>query len=371
MNANPHGRRPVTAFTLVEILVSMTILSFLMLVCVGALEQMQKSWRLSAGKVEQFREARGAFELISKSLAQATLNNYWDYYYAATASNVPPATTVPSPSAYVRQSELQFRVDAAWRLLGGSASPALNPGHAVFFQAPLGHSPTNRELNSLLNARGYYVKYESDARNRPPFITSSGVPLKYRYRLMEYRPPAEQLTGAPATASAGNSIYTNPTDWFRQDLTASSHAVADNILLLILSPRVSEEAAATGKLDPWWLAPFYTFNSLDSDNSTTTVEGVSINAQGKASQGTQHQLPQQVNVTMVAVDSTSAQKWAEKQGSQPVDIQHESGASFTSAPSYRSDLKRLKAYLTAEKLNFRVFTSGVTLRNAKWDGRKR
>jgi len=372
MNANLKHRESRAAFTLVEILLSTAILSFLMIICFSALEQMQKAWRRSAVKVEQFREARLAFELISRNLSQATLNTYWDYYYKATSSNIPPASASAAPSAYVRYSDLQFRVDAAYKLIGSDATAASNPGHGVFFQAPLGHSATNRELNSLLNARGYYVQFGSDEKNRPPFIAANGLPPRYRYRLMEYRPPAEQ--GAPTgtgTPAAGNAIYTQPTDWFRQDLEKSSHAVAENILLLLLSPRVSEEAAKTGKVDAAWLAPWYTYNSLDADNFTTQVDGVTISAQGKASQGTQHQLPQLVHVTMVAVDKPSAEIWAEKNANQPVDILKDSGAAFTSASSYRSDLAKLKSYLTDAKLNYRVFTTGVALRNAKWDGRKR
>jgi hypothetical protein len=32
-------------------------------------------------------------------------------------------------------------------------------------------------------------------------------------------------------------------------------------------------------------------------------------------------------------------------------------------------MQKLKEYLTREKLNFRIFTATVAMRNARWDGR--
>jgi uncharacterized protein (TIGR02599 family) len=370
MNAarSSFGATTRAGFTLVEILLSTAILSILMLVCVSALDQMSKSWRVSKNKVEQFREARIAFELITRNLSQATLNGYWDYYYTETQSNQPPANVTATPSAYVRQSELRFRSDAASKLLGFLSDPAINPSHAVFFQAPLGVSINTPGLGNLLNARGYYIGFNNDAKNRPPFVTESGVPLRYRYRLMEYRPPAEKVEASAGTFE-GNTVYTKPDNWFQQDLEKASHVVAENIVLLILSPRVSEEAAKTAKRDAFWPAPQYSYNSADPDNSTPQVETLSTSS-SKPDQGTQHLLPPIVQVTMVALDEPSASRWAAKNSDKPVNLLIESGATFTSVSDYDADLQRVRDYFTSERLNYRVFTTSVNLRNAKWDGRK-
>lgn len=347
-------------FTLIEILLSTAILAILMLVSVSALDQVIKSWRYSQGKVEQFRESRVAFEMITRNLSQATLNTYWDYFYKDASS---------PPAAYVRQSELQFQIDSAIALLGAASSAKDNPGHALFFQAPLGLSPSNPGLGQLLNARGYYVQFGDDSENRPVFINERGVPLRYRYRLMEYRPPAERISTGPSTFE-GDAIYVKPENWFQADLKRASHVVAENVLLFILSPRVSDEVAVSTKRDTYWLAPYYTYNSLDGDNFTKEVEKIKVSNTGIVNQGTQHLLPPLVQVTMVAIDEPSAQRWEEKLGDRAVDILSESGASFKGAGSYDSDLAKLKDYLSAQKLNYRVFTSTVALRNAKWDGRK-
>ena len=356
------------AFTLIELLVSMTVLSILLLVCASVLDQSRRTWSQARARVDQFREARIAFDILTRNLAQAGLNTYWDYYYKETGTNEGPADNAVPPSAYVRHSELQFQSGTAYQMIGPAASPASYPGHAVFFQAPLGLSVNHPGLGNLLNARGYYVEFDTDETDKPPFIVERGLPLSHRYRLMEYRPPAERTTSAKSPFQ-GNTIYTKPVDWFRQDLSPASRVVAENILLLIISPRVPDSVASAAKLSPWWIAPRYDYNSLDRDNSTVSVESVRIRADGTTDQGTQHLLPPLLEVTMVAADDGSAARWIERRGGKAVPIQQESGAAFTDPSLYDRDLQRLKDYLTSQKLSHRIFTATIALRNARWDGR--
>jgi uncharacterized protein (TIGR02599 family) len=353
------------AFTLVELIASMVLLTMLMLVCVSALDSVRRSVTGVHNKAQQFREARQSFELITKTLSQATLNPYWDYYYKTTGSNTAPTTGTPTPpTAYIRFSELQFQIGASTALLGGKATPASAPGHAAFFQAPLGLTNDQSGLGSLLNARGYAIQFGDDNTNRPPFLADYTIPVRYRYRLVEYRPPAEQV--APFQ---GNTIYTHPTDWFRQDLDQSTRIVAENIILLVLSPRVSAETALTTKKTPYWLAPSYTYNSLDVNNATPDVDKVTVDTAGNATQGTQHLLPPLVVVTMVALDEASAAKWALEYQQAPVDYLAQARAPFTDATAYDADLASLEAWLNQKRLNYTVFSSTVPLRNARWDSR--
>jgi uncharacterized protein (TIGR02599 family) len=346
------------------------IVSVLMLVCVQALDQTQRTWKYSQAKVEQFREARLAFEAITRHISQATLNTYWDYHYTDTGTNEAPPDSAVQPSAYVRHSELQFRTDKTISLLGTTTNAADHPGHAVFFQAPLGLSQQHRELGTLLNARGYYIEFGSDVKDRPPFLSQRGVAEKFRYRIMEYRPPSERATGAPASTLQGNTVYVKPDAWFRQDLASSSEPLADNIVLLLVSPRVSEATAEAANRSVSWVAPSYRYNSLDSDNSTTNVEPLQLQQDGAAKQGTQHLLPPLVQVTLVALDEPSAQRFSEQHSDQPVDLLGEANAPFAEAALYEKDLAKLKDYLIGERLNYRVFTATVTMRNARWNGRE-
>ena len=356
---------PRQAFTLVELLASMAVLSLLMIACVSALDSVRNSVTGVYSKTQQYREARQAFELITKTLSQATLNPYWDYYYKTTGSNAPPASgTVTAPNAYIRFSELQFQTGTARALLGGKASQASSPGHAAFFQAPLGLTHDQSGLGSLLNARGYAIQFGDDKTNRPPFLSDYTIPVRYRYRLVEFRPPAEQ-----AAPFQGNTIYTHPTDWFRQDLDQSVRTVAENIILLVISPRVSAEAALVSQKPVYWIAPKYTYNSLDVNNATTEVDKVTVDAAGNAVQGTQHLLPPLVVVTMVALDEVSAARWAQEYRETPVDYLEQAGASFTDVNAYDSDLARLEAWLNQKRLSYEVFSGTVPLRNARWDSR--
>ncbi len=359
MKISPHSRR---GFTLVELLVSTGVLSILLLVTMTTLDTMQRSWRETKGKVSQFRGARIAFETITRNLSQATLNTYWDYYYTATESNVPPAEGAAPPAGYVRQSELDFRVGPGTDLGPPGATAAEYPGHGLFFQAPLGLSQGYRGLGSLLNARGYFVEYRSNEDGRPGFLQEhQSVAPKYRYQLMEYRPPAEEVAGLK-----GNSVYTDPA-WYKRDLAAVSRPIADNILLLLISPQVpAETVAGTGKKKEW-IAPAYRYSSRDANNATPALDKPAVRQDGTLSQGTQHLLPPLVRVTLVAAEQGSLDRWLAASGNHAVDIAVEADAPFTEARHYDRDLDRLKLYLAEKRLNYRVFTSTVALRNAAWD----
>ena len=70
-------RLPCAAFTLIELLVSVTFLVILMMVVTQVIGIVQRTWVRANSRVSQFREARRAFDLISRNLSQATLNTYW------------------------------------------------------------------------------------------------------------------------------------------------------------------------------------------------------------------------------------------------------------------------------------------------------
>ncbi len=361
-NNRLHSRN--NGFTLIELVASMALLSMLMLACVTAIDSVRRSVVQVRGKAEQFREARLAFDLITNTLSQATLNTYWDYYYQETASNTPPAESIVSPKAYVRYSELQFLTGTTSDLLGEDFSSSRYPGHALFFQAPLGLSHSDEGGGSLLNARGFAIQFGSDETNLPAFLSDYAIPARKRYRLIEYRPPAEQSGGA-----SGNTIYSKPTAWFREEFESSTRVVADNIILLLISPRVSPAQATAEKKTPTWIAPQYRYNSTDTDNTTPKIDALTVAADGIAQQGTQHLLPPLVQVTMVALDEVSARKWAERNEDEPVDLSKLANAPFDNAAQHDRDLKSLESYLDAERLNYQIFSTTVTLRNARWDSR--
>lgn len=339
-------------FTLIEVALSMTILSVIMLVSVQVLDQTQRSWKRGVANVEQFREARMAFESITQNLRQALLNTYLAYQYNDGDTPTVPQSKTQEPQGYIRQSELQFVTGPAADLLGGGQTAALS-GHAMFFQARLGLSDRAgyESLSKLLCGRGYFVMHGSDEAFRPPHVPD----VRSRFRLWEYRPPAEE-----------NTVYSAETGRWFQDATtgiitdaenaakpAHSRPIAENIVALVISPQVTQQDATRMKREPWWIAPAYTYDS-------TALANVSMDNP----QGTQHMLPPRVMVTLVAIDESSARKLAE---------QHPDGmpqlipdGAFTLCESRQADLEALETTMRDKRLNYRVFSSTITMRNSKW-----
>ena len=92
MHRSPESR----AFTLVELLVAMAVLTLIMLVLVSITNSTSVIWRSTTSEVEQFRAARNAFESMTRRISQATLNTCWDYSYL-NFDVTKPQTTYASP----------------------------------------------------------------------------------------------------------------------------------------------------------------------------------------------------------------------------------------------------------------------------------
>jgi uncharacterized protein (TIGR02599 family) len=340
------------AFTLVEVALSMTILSVILLVSVQVLNQTQRTWKRGVARIEQFREARMAFESITQDLRQAILNTYHAYQYNTGDTPTVPDSKTQAPTQYMRQSELQFVTGQASNLLAGDQASAL-VSHTLFFQARFGLS--EREgydgLNRLLCGRGFFIMHSTDEAFRPEHVSGA----RTRFRLWEYRPPAEE-----------NAIYvTKPGKWFQTaasgvistadsiDKPSHTRPIAENIVALIISPQVTADDAAYKKTKPWWIAPQYAYDSAELANEDS-----------ENPQGTQHMLPPRVVVTLVAIDEASARNLAERNPDAMPQLVPE--GAFTQRDDYRKDLAALEARLKSEQLNYRVFSSTITLRNSKW-----
>lgn len=344
-NRNQHSR--AKGFSLIEMMVSMSILSVLMLMLTVVLDQVQKSWRYSESRISQFREARVAFDLMTKNIGQASLNTYW---------NLKDDDKDGLFDGYYRTSELHFiSLDAD--TLGGS--PNQKPvGQGVFFQAPLGFSGQYRNLNNLFNGRGYFVAFGSDKKFKPSFVDSED---RYRFRLMEFRPRAEDnQIFEDGREGREKGEAQNFDAWFKQSLSGigegdfESHLnpIAENILTLVISPRDSlEVSSASRKATYSRIAPNYGFDSNSSE------EGFSDFSQ---------QVPPLVRVTMVAIDEAAAVRYTTAGGTMPAELMAPLSGLFKSTDSYSEDIQRLTDALNELKVSHKVFSSMVMLRSAKW-----
>ena len=319
-------------FTLIEILVAMAVLAILMVLLLQVTGQVQKIYRSTLGKTEQFREGRAAFEAVTRRLAKATLNTYWGYDNPA------------NPSRYLRQSELRFRSGEASTLLSSGSQTVT---HAVFFQAPFGAVDDHANfggLGELLNTYGFFIEFSDDSLVRPPML-GSRVPLQYRFRLYELMEPAEDLSLYRYTS--GNPDNPDP-GWFADPLNATprpARVLAENVIALILTAAEPDLANQT-----------YGYDSTPDSNLATQTSR-------------ENQLPPVIQVTMVAIDETSAVRLADRFGSSMPDCVKP--AWFQDAARYDDDLEALEKRLSGEdadfpKVDFRVFTSNISISGARW-----
>ena len=337
-------------FTLVELMLSIALIALLVVILASMTNATAFSWRYTSAKIEQFRGAETAFETISRRLSQATLNTSWDYQY-------PNGNTALPPTKYVRYSDLRFITGQTQTLMASTTPP--RPTHGMFFQAPLGYVDDTTNfggMDNLLNTWGYYVEYNQDIR--PPFINTlpHAPPVRLRFRMMEFMQPANKLTVYSLTS--GNSSYTGH-EWFTDafnDPTPPVHVLAENVIALVLLPKLSPADDPTGAK----LAPTYAYDSTTDASS------------GDPSLNPKNQLPPIVQVTLVAIDEASA---ARMTNTDTANLTAELGTLFTDATQYDTDLKLTPAasgnpslanYLTSHKINYRIFTTNVSLRGAKW-----
>jgi uncharacterized protein (TIGR02599 family) len=324
----------------------MAISVVLMLILVSITSATQRMWSYTTGKVEQFREAREAFESVTRRISQATLNTYWDYHYPTTSSTV--------PDSYIRQSELRFISGPG--LAGSASSTPPRPGHSIFFQAPLGFvsNPASYPgLNNLLNTWGYYVEFANDSAFQPPFYALLNKPQRYRFRLMEMMEPSDSLTlyafTSGTNANGAKCTTYNGTDWFTTPLgnTSPKRAIAENVIALVILPKLTPGDEAAGGYTDTSLAPAYTYDS------TSTNADPNLNPH--------NQLPPVVQVTMVAVDEASYNRF--QSGSSMPNLDSNL---FSNASNYSADLQTLQTNLQNSKLNYHVFTTNVSIKGAKW-----
>jgi uncharacterized protein (TIGR02599 family) len=247
---------------LIELLVSMTFLVILMLVVTQVVGIVQRTWVRSNSRVSQFREARTAFDLLTRTLSQATLNTYWDNEFDPLRTDA-AGQEVKRAKNYVRQSELQFISGPSTLVLQGAAGKADSyPGHAVFFQAPLGitnlveatGSLTNTEnMVNLLCGRGYFVEWGDDNSYRPPFLSKlNTVPTRSRMRLMEYSPTAERnRIYDSALRPLVDSTINNGKRWFNEGAYAALNSVVQDkeaVLTRAFTRPVAENIFSFGDL---------------------------------------------------------------------------------------------------------------------------
>jgi len=358
--AQPHllGKRiknPITAragFTILELLVACAIFAVMMGLISMAISQMTKGIQTSTSKVDAFQNARTAFETVSRTLPNAALNPYIDYFIASGGSYVSRGTNTNAPTYYGRSSDLNFFITNASSGIGSATDTVT---HAVFFQAPLGYSTnTNYTLpQGVLNPCGFFVAYGVDI-GRTNMMTNSiysGLKNNYRFRLHQWVSSSEELqvntnTGVISNNWIGNGKLKLGTTW-------GCRPLADNIIAFVA--RVPATNASGGFTN---VPNSYFYNSSQTWSSSSTIQPAQMN-----------QLPPFVEITMVAVDENAMIRLAgsatdASSAATALGINSLSSL-FTNASSYTADLNAITAGLSSKNVPYRVFTTTVPLRGAR------
>ena len=334
-------------FSLIEILVALAILSLIMVIVLQMISETERTWKHSAGRTQGFQSGRIAFETVYRSVSEATLNTYYDYY----ASDRSRRTTLNSagfvPVVYGRYSELHF---ISGKQLVTQPRPQIT--HSVFFQTPASYTATTASygtMTSLLNGVGFYIDFTSDAADRPTFFSglTKQPPASYRYRLMEFFQPTEELTVYGSTTG---------TAWFTTPLKATSPRtvlLAENIIACVICPHLPNEL--TPATPGTTLSTDYEYDSRVA--STPWTAG--------AQPANMHQLPPLVRVVLIAVDEASMVKIQGTSTAQP-DLGFNYSLVFQKPVNLTADIATVSDALTAKHINFRVFQTDVPVRSAQW-----
>jgi len=310
-------------FTIVELLVASAVLMLIMSVILALINQTSSVVRRGSDRVSEFQAARACFDLIGQNLSQATLASYWDY------------DNPTNPTKYLRTSQLHLLIGAA----GVTPFPGqVGTGQAVFFQAPIGRTSISnkyRGLDGLINVCGYFIKYGDDAGLPAPFTSTPS----YRYRLMQSIQPSEDVR--VYDTSVGSA-------WV-QNAAASAVPIADNIIFMAVWPRKSINDDPSG-------------DSLTEEFSYDSRKDSALAAQPE----TANQLPPIIQITIVAIDETTARRLCVG-SSPPGELTSLLSGLFSVSrmERYDNDLRVLKERLSAKGINYKIFTSMVPIRESK------
>jgi uncharacterized protein (TIGR02599 family) len=337
-------RRGNGGFTLIEMLAAMAVLIVLLGIVVAVTNSVSTTVRRSTAGIDALANARTGFDLINRSLSQATLSTYWDY------------DNPLQPTEYVRQSDLQFLV----------RQNIENPGYGqeVYFVAPETYSTTAslRSTRGLLNGCSFFIHYGSSADFRPTGQTGE----KFRYRLMFGIQPTEKLsifkrdarTAGQSEADYRSKVQTfwNSLAWITDienganDVGDDVDPVADNVIALVIWPRLSTNEDPTGLI----LTPSsYDYNS--QRDAMTFPQALTAN-----------QLPPMVQITMIAISEASASRLDDGTGNAPALIQDALSNRFTDPKNYEVDIKAVSEKLSSSHIDFQIFSTSVPLKESKW-----
>ncbi len=99
----------------------------------------------------------------------------------------------------------------------------------------------------MLNSTGFYLTFGNNQTDRPSFLNglTPPPPVRYRFRLMEFLQASENFLVYTMNFPGGSSH-----DWFTKNTGGSSLLLAENVLALIVLPRLPSDPPDASSLMP-------------------------------------------------------------------------------------------------------------------------
>jgi uncharacterized protein (TIGR02599 family) len=160
---------------------------------------------------------------------------------------------------------------------------------------------------------------------------------------MQFLTPAEEMN----VYSSGS---VQPKSWFQAMLSDYSDVIADNVILVLFWPRLAKEEDPVGSS----LTGNYRYDSHTGEGQIPQPV-------------TNNQQPPLVQVTMVAIDETAANRLPDTE-TPPSQVADALQGLFTRSTEegFKQDFAELERRLTAAKISYQTFNSMVSLRETKW-----
>lgn len=380
--STPLRRVRARGFTLIELLIATTILLIILVVLLQVTGKIAEIWKTSVGKISAFQSARAGFTALTRTLARATTNTYIDY---ADASGNYRTSSSFVPTQFLRASELHFLSGPVVGLIP-SAKAITNPGHAIFFQAPLGETSSTGgypTLKKSLNSVGFYIQYDSLATSAIlPVWLQNIFGTSYRFRLVQVVQPTENLNIYKYTNMdpiTGFPTYTGMIAWLNTfSIPATSprpRVIAEDVVLLVLRPRVApkDEESLPGydstKIGST-LCPLYKYDSRAWQNGYGGQISKDPLANPALIKIMRNQAPPIVDVAMVCVDRRTLARLNMTSSTPPKELQLPalSGAftGFTDSSKLDQDLTVYGKQLSDAHIRYRIFRTSTDIEGAKW-----
>ena len=381
------GSKGARGFSLLELMVSVTILLVVMAVLLQITGAIGEIWKSTSGKISAFQNARSAFSTITNTLSRATLNTYNDYVDSTGKyrSSLGTATAINAfaPVKFARASELHFISGPAADIVPG-ATAVLNPGHAVFFQAPMGVTEDKdyAALNRTLNSTGFYIQYAPLEPTLLPTWLQPMLASQHRFRLVQVIEPTEKLGVYTSTSTASPSYDLAWMDPFKTNSAPVSgqprpRVLAEDVCLLVLRPRLApkdELSASTYLGMPSYtvadngsvLCPNYQYDSRSWETSYPPGQRVlAAPYPTKRIELMRNQVPPIVEVIMVSLDRRSLSRFDFTTSTPPTVFNVPAGL-FTDAKNFETDLATYTQQLSDARIRFKVFRTSVEIQGSKW-----